>query len=292
MPVWVPLVFFFPDGETMASYLIELQTYRTIETMRSTTVPNPIGVTSRILANIFKGAASGGAEGAALKVYSDSSNAQQAGAFVLLASGSGTVGPTINGTAATVTWATSDTNSAGLIVAAVNAASALNGIVLARNNVATVTLASTAAADVVDILGYKFTAFNGATTDPWQFDMSGNDTADAAALVAKINAAPGLSTIVFADSAAGVVYIGLKPGITLTAGQIILSYASTMTVANGTFAAGAVTLLLAVSPGKIGNTCVISAAGTGCTIAASRTKLAGGAGWSFTAGTNFAQGML
>lgn len=276
----------------MPSYIIELQLDKPLDLMRSSTLPKPINQTAQVIINALHAARSGAQKGATLKVMPNDTNVQQAGAFVLLSSASGTVGPTINGTAATVAFDTSDTITATAIATAINAASALNGIILARNNVATVTLASVAAGDVVDILGWKFTGYNGTTIDLFQFDMSGNDAADAAALVAKINAAPGLSSLVFADSAAGVVYVGLKPGITLTAGQIILSYASTMTVANGTFAAGAQVLMLAVTTGKVGNTCVISAAGTGTTIANSRTKLAGGAGLAFTAGTNFAQGVL
>ncbi len=274
----------------MASYLINLQLDRQIEIMRSTTSQRPINSVAQSIINALHAARSG-SNNASLQVLPDTANVQNAGAFVLLSSGSGTVGPTINGTAATVTWATSDTNSAGLIVAAINAASALNGIVLARNNVATVALSTVLAGDVIDVLGYRFTGASGTQTSPWKFDMSGNDTADAVALAAKINAAPGLNSLVFADSAVANVYIGMKPGASFGSSRVV-SNASTMTVTNGAMDASAQVLMLAVTPGQIGNTCVISVSGTGTSIAASRTKLALGTGFSFTAGTNFAQGLL
>lgn len=276
----------------MAQYLINLQLDRELDLMKSSTSARPIRETALLVGNALKGARSGAIRGATLSVLPNSTNCQNAGAFVLLSSGSGTVGPTIDGTAATVTWATSDTNTAGLIVTAIHAAAGLNGIVLARQNVASVALTSVAAGDDISILGYRFTAASGTQTDLFKFDMSGDNTADALALATKINAAPGLSSLVFADSVTSTVYIGLKPGVSIGANQTVLSNASTMVVTNGTFAASAQVLMMAVTPGKVGNTCVISASGTGTSIAGSRTKLANGSGWAFTATTNFAQGVL
>lgn len=71
---------------------------------------------------------------------------------------------------------------------------------------ATVTCASVQAADTVTVHDVVFTASSTPTgTDQWEID--GDDTADAAALVAKINAHPDLSGIVTAANAAGVVTV-------------------------------------------------------------------------------------
>jgi phage tail sheath gpL-like len=57
-----------------------------------------------------------------------------------IASGSGPVGGTINGTAKTVTWATSDTASATALAAAINADATLNKFILATSSAGVVTL--------------------------------------------------------------------------------------------------------------------------------------------------------
>lgn len=69
----------------------------------------------------------------------------------------------------------------------------------------TITLASCPANTVIDIHGVPFTAVNGAaTTGNNEFDISGDDTADAASLVTAINAS-SLSSYLVATSALGVV---------------------------------------------------------------------------------------
>lgn len=93
----------------------------------------------------------------------------------------------------------------------------------------TVTCASVSAADTVTVNGSVFTAVNGGTPTAAQFDMSGSDTADAAALVAAINATTDVlvAGIIKAKSAAGVVTI--YSVATGTAGN-----AYTITTSNGT----------------------------------------------------------
>lgn len=68
----------------------------------------------------------------------------------------------------------------------------------------TVTLASVLAADTVTVAGTVFTAVSGTPVGA-QFDISGTDTADAASLVAAINAHATVSKYVVASSALGVV---------------------------------------------------------------------------------------
>lgn len=69
----------------------------------------------------------------------------------------------------------------------------------------TITLAS-CATDTVTIGGVTFTGSSTPTGDE-QFETDGTDTADAAALAAKINAHPTLSKVVSATSALGVVTV-------------------------------------------------------------------------------------
>ena len=69
----------------------------------------------------------------------------------------------------------------------------------------TITLAS-CATDTVTIGGVTFTG-SGSPTGDEQFETDGDDTADAAALAAKINAHPTLSQVVSATSALGVVTV-------------------------------------------------------------------------------------
>lgn len=276
----------------MPSYMVHLKSREELDLLKASTNPRGIKVSLRYVKDYLQGLLGGTKRRVQAEVYPSTIDAQNSSAFVLMSSGSGTVGPTVNGTAATVTWATSDTNTGTLIAAAVNAATAINGIALARNNVATVACSSVAAGDVISILGYKFTAYNGTTTDLFQFDMSSTDTADAAALATKINAAPGISALVCADAASGTVYIGLKPNISIGT-ETCWTGATTMTVTNGSFAASATCMVMGLLPGIMGNAISISASGTGCTVAGSRTKLAAGLGFSgIVAGTGYSQGVM
>ncbi len=77
----------------------------------------------------------------------------------------------------------------------------------------TITLASCAAADTVTVNGKVYTAVAGTAADYIKFSIDGNDTADAAALAAAINArenAPASNASVVATSALGVVTITAK----------------------------------------------------------------------------------
>ncbi len=101
----------------------------------------------------------------------------------------------------------------------------------------TLTLASVAADETAVIGGVTFTA-KASPSGEAQFDQSGDDTADAASLAAKINAHSTLSKVVSASSALGVVTItALQKGIignfiTIVGDTGIT--ASAATLANGT----------------------------------------------------------
>jgi phage tail sheath gpL-like len=99
------------------------------------------GVVHDLLTGIINGAKD---RGAALYVNTSAVTGAFATGTLTLSSGSGSVGGTIGGTAVTVTWATSDTNSAALIAAAINANTTVNKFCSATSSgtVVTITAAS------------------------------------------------------------------------------------------------------------------------------------------------------
>lgn len=194
-----------------------------------------------------------------------------------LSSGSGAVGSVINGTTVTATWASSDTNSAGLIVAAINANTTVNPFVGATKYVGTLTLATVVAGTTINVCGYTFTATSSATGKPNEFDISGNDAADATALAAAINACPELNQKLVASSASGVVYVGLTENRAARSDETLTASASTVTCSAITTRAAY--LIFALQPGALGNCCTATATGTGVTaFSAVSGKLGGGTG--------------
>lgn len=100
----------------------------------------------------------------------------------------------------------------------------------------TVTLTSIAADETVTVNGVVFTA-KASPSGESQFDQSGNDTADATSLAAKINAHSQLANVVTATSASNVVTIrAYSPG---TAGNAITLASSSEAVSGATLANGA-----------------------------------------------------
>lgn len=199
-----------------------------------------------------------------------------------LSSGSGAVGGTINGVTVTDTWATSDTISAGLIAAAINASTdaLVQYHVQASNLAATITLATCLAQGFIEICGYRLRPVGkvGAapnTLAPGTFDVTGSDTADAQALVAAIKAMPGLQDLVWAANSSGVVTVSARgPAATLPVNQLLKSGTSGVTVSGGALAATANVVVSALVKGLPGNTITLAASGTGVT--AGGARLAGG----------------
>lgn len=72
------------------------------------------------LATFLEGLASGAEQGT-VSYATDASNWVAASGTVTIASGSGSIAAIINGVTISVTWATSDTNTASLLAAAINA---------------------------------------------------------------------------------------------------------------------------------------------------------------------------
>ncbi len=215
-----------------------------------------------------------------------------------MSGGAGAVGGIINGVTVTATFASSDINSCGLVAAAINAsANALvQGFVTANNLSATLTLTSVAAGATVDICGYRFTATTGTPAaivsggNLFNFDVSGNDTADATALVAAINAAPGLSRYVSAVSTTNVVRVFARqylfsgtatftwPTAPGTPTNTLVSQASSIVASAASLAASAFVGINACIPGVAGNAITLALSGTGVTVIGGGARLALGTG--------------
>jgi len=159
------------------------------------------------------------------------------------------------------------------LVRAINTHTATSALAVKACNLAgTIALASVLAGDYVDIDGIRFTAFPGTSPDRVDtFDMSGSNTADCTALVAKINAHPVLSRRVLAvDGGAGTLTLRQKND-----GTAIPVSASSSTFTVVALAAVAVVLVTAQMPGSIGNAITTTATGN---VTAGAAKLSGGGG--------------
>ena len=220
--------------------------------------------------------------------YGDLATAGQAVGALVLSAGAGTVGASIDGSAVTVVWATSDVASMTALCAAIRALATINRKVTAANRVAQMTLASVLAGTTVQVFGITFTAQTGAPTAFNQFDRTGTDTAAATSLALAINRHPSLSGVCRAVSNAGIVYVGLledRParGAGGSGGsgqdQITLASAATISVGVPVPIASAIGLVFAFVPGHIGECVTVVPSGTGMTYAtANAGKLGGSTG--------------
>jgi hypothetical protein len=236
----------------------------------------------RLYANLLMGALGHRKSVFSVEVIGNSSAAAYAFQTVTFASSSGTVGVVVNGVAGlTVTWGTSDVASMTALVAAFNASTnaLIQYLAMMTNTRAQVTLASVLAGQWFSIGQYRFVAKSGTVNaQPGEFDISGNDTADAAALCAAINTHPEASKYFVASNAAGVVSIW-RLATPATGGSLIYGSASTF----GSlvqFAAAAVGVVVALKKGIPGNCQTIAATGTNVSVGAAR--LTGGAGGDAT----------
>lgn len=197
----------------------------------------------------------------------------------------GSVGATIDGTAVTVTAAGGDAATQTLLVAAIKANSSVNRKVTATNRGLQLTIASVTAGQYVDICNTRFTAVNGAPTQFGEFDMSGTDTADATSLALAINRHPSLAMRVRAISNAGVIYVFPTVDRTLNKFEVLTNPGvfSTFTFQAAVQTALAITGVMAMVPGQLGECCTVVASGTGMTYAtANAGKLGNGTGGGTT----------
>jgi hypothetical protein len=211
------------------------------------------------------------------KIYADGAAAKYAYGTLVLSSGSGAVGGTINGVTVTDTWATNDINSAGLVAVAINASTnaLVQYFVTASNIAGTAALASVAAGTKFGFDGIEFTAVANDTARPHQFAISGSNTADAAALVTAMVAMPYLNDKYIITSSSGTVTIAQRSGgATVGTHQKMFASATTFTLTQ--LAATATCYLSALQAGIWGNVLTLVASGTGVT--ASGARLTGGTG--------------
>jgi hypothetical protein len=149
----------------------------------------------------------------------------------------------------------SDTADMTAFIAAVVASTTAGvaGDVTGCNLVGTATLANVTAGQKLVLDGQPLKATSYATGRQAEFDISGNDTADATALVNCINNHNVLRHKFFAESAAGVVTIRQKTG---TVGATLTTEAATITLgglSSGKLAASSTGLLVARGRGTLGN---------------------------------------
>lgn len=238
----------------------------------------------RRFANVVQGALGGSGDGAYVIATTGTTEPTFANAGLSASSATGTVTTTINGVAVAQPVGGSDTLTCGLVAAAINASTnaLVQGFVTASNLTATLTLTSVAAGDTVDVCGYRFIATSGVTPSTvsgqnlFAFDITGNDAADATALAAAINAAPGLQRYVMAIPVSNVVRLFARsaawptaPGTPL---NFLLSQATTIVASASTLAAGAFVGISACYPGVQANAFTIAVAATGGTVAVLNTE--------------------
>lgn len=203
------------------------------------------------------------------------------------ASGSGTVGIVISAVTLTATWATSDTVSAALIAAVINASTnaKIQYLYGSTHLKSSLTLASVVAGTIINLAGFRFTAVSGTTESgkDGDFVIGGTDTADANSLCLAIQRHPYANKYLFALNVAGVAHVYPKKGVSWFTGpnappNIVQASATTVTVGSATFAASAHYGVWAKLPGKWSNGIVVAASGTGQTVENSNTYISRGLG--------------
>lgn len=264
----------------------------------STTISRRASALFRRYANLIKaGAADAQADSEYVLAYSPNDPASASCALAMSA-GSGAVGGIINGVTVTATAAGGDTNSCGLVAAAINAsANALvQGLVTASNLSTLLTLASVTAGTEIRICGTRFVATSGVPPqivsggNVCNFDISGSDTADALALANAINASPGCSRFIFAVVSTNTVRLFARqwlfsgtatfawPTAPGTPANFVDASAATVTVSATSLAASAFVGIIATQPGLFGNCMTIALSGTGVTVVNAETRFVRGQG--------------
>lgn len=206
----------------------------------------------------------------AVAVGNDATAGVSAGVLAL-SGGAGVVGATIAGTAATATFAVSDTNTQGLVAAAIRANATVNQFVTATNVLMQLTVASVLAGTTITVCGIPFTAV--ATLADvrgfGQFNINGTDTQDAQALALAINRHPALSANcrAVANTSTGVVYIGLLDSRPARPNERLgnPNGATTVTFTTGIPTASAFCMVMSLATGVSQNQILCVPSGTGMT---------------------------
>lgn len=193
-----------------------------------------------------------------------------------ISGGSGAVGGVINGVTVTATWATSDTVSAGLVVAAINASTnaLVQDLVKASNFAATITVGTLTEGSELLVHGVKLRAIRSTASvpDAGTFSLAGTTTNVATALAQAINLDPVLRDCLVASSSTNVVTIRA-----IEAAPVDLAVQQTQgtgATISGNLAAVDTVNITSLWKGTVGNQVTLAASGTGVT--ASGARLTGG----------------
>lgn len=157
----------------------------------------------------------------------------------------------------------------------------------ASNFAGSVTLATCTAGSKLLFGMHEFTAIAAANTTPQanqgDFSISGNDTADAAALVVAINTHPVLSHDLVASNSAGVVTIRQRRG---TAAYAVMTVSAIAGVVQSgisittQFVSTTTVLVSAINPDQTGNAITTAESTAGARITVGQARLVGGTGGS------------
>lgn len=194
-------------------------------------------------------------------------------AALRMASSSGDVGGTIGGTPITVAHDGSDTTSSTALAAAIRASATHNRKVTATNVGMKLTLATAIAGDYVDVCGVRFTGVAGTPSTFGTFSIDTSDTAAGTSLALAINRHPALALSYRAFSSAGAVFVFPTTARTITAQSTVDKWANlsnpgsftTIAIDTAVPTAVAITAVMAVVPGDIGNEVRLTASGTNVT---------------------------
>lgn len=226
-----------------------------------------------------------------IELLSTTGSSACATAGLTISGGSGAVGAIINGVTVTATWASSDTNSAALAAAAINASvnSLVQGFVTSNNLSTLLTLASVVAGTTINICDVRFTATATATGNPNEFSIAGTDAQDATALAAAISAHPSLQRWVYPVVTSNTVRLFARqwtfasnvfswPTSPGAPSNRVWASAATVTVSSATLAAGTSFGLVANTRGNWGNAISVALSGTGVTVIGAQARLLLGLG--------------
>jgi hypothetical protein len=216
-----------------------------------------------------------------VEVVHDEMEAKHAGQIVVVATASGTCDITLNGVeAASITADGTDAEDALELATAINANTAMAGLVVASCKVAAIACTSVGVGNKITVMGITLTAAAAtSSSDPTIFAQITSDTATASSLATIICNHPYLGKFLWAENVTGTVHIGLRPYAEI-ANKLIVSLASTMVVTNGSFANTTKIFLWCPVPGVIGNCCSVAVSGTGMSVLASASAYTLGAGAS------------
>lgn len=245
----------------------------------------------RAAINKATGCLSGAERGANYTLVGSGTDLTTACSAGISASGSGTVGIVIAGVTLTATWASSDTISAALIAAVINASTnaKIQYLIGATHLKSSLTLVTVLAGQSVRIAGFRFTAITSTVGTIPDIDGAfvakgaGTDTQCGTSLAGAINRHPYANKYLFALNVAGVVHVYPKKGVSWFTGpnapaNIVTSSASTISVGSATFAASDHYGIWCKVPGKLGNNIILAASGTGQTIENTNTYMSRGLG--------------